>query len=325
MSEFDIISLIHKKLKEDLSSEEEKILSDWVGGSPENQAYYKDIVSSWEGISPVLFHSEEFDADKALASAIEKLDRPAQRQAKRRRLSRLMAAAGFLLVISLSYFIYQFWNATDSLSFPSSEIVQELSLPDGSSIMLDAGSSLSFEFGKSKRIATLDGEGFFEVESDPSNPFIVMTDFGSVEVVGTKFNVREKASEETVLITVMEGRVICRNKDQTDFKTLNKGESALITPTTIESIERSSTNITSWYSGVLLFKDHPLDEVIQDMGDYFGVELILENQSLADCPFNTRMENPDLDDAFFALKEVLDLTIQSLQNNKYLLKGGSCD
>jgi len=82
-------------------------------------------------------------------------------------------------------------------------------LPDGSKIVLNACSSLSYpaDFGEHTRELTLTGEGYFDVQSNPDLPFIVKTSGLNIKAFGTIFNVRAYSDEDTVETTLVEGSV----------------------------------------------------------------------------------------------------------------------
>ncbi len=64
-------------------------------------------------------------------------------------------------------------------------------LADGSIVHLNAGSTIRYpaSFDR-KREVYLSGEAFFEVVKNPSRPFLIHLDNGTVKVLGTSFNVK---------------------------------------------------------------------------------------------------------------------------------------
>jgi transmembrane sensor len=81
-----------------------------------------------------------------------------------------------------------------------------LTLADGSTVDLNARSSIRVEFSNSeRRIELLDGQALFQVAKDKERPFIVRSGDATVRAVGTQFDVYRKSSGTT--ITVLEGRV----------------------------------------------------------------------------------------------------------------------
>jgi len=82
----------------------------------------------------------------------------------------------------------------------------EINLADGSSVKLNSESSLKYKrnFNSESRIVNLNGEGYFEVVKG-DYPFTVKTLYGTVTVLGTKFNVH--ARNQNVEVVVNEGAI----------------------------------------------------------------------------------------------------------------------
>jgi transmembrane sensor len=79
-------------------------------------------------------------------------------------------------------------------------------MDDGSVIYAGPKSELTFHSNAQQRSVTfVRGEAFFDVAPDPTKPFVVTTDYGSVRVLGTEFLVAHKGN--AVVITVREGKV----------------------------------------------------------------------------------------------------------------------
>ena len=79
-------------------------------------------------------------------------------------------------------------------------------MDDGSVIYAGPGTELTFRMDEERRIVSFTrGEAFFDVAPDPTRPFIVSTDFGSVRVLGTEFLAEYKGN--SVVVTVREGKV----------------------------------------------------------------------------------------------------------------------
>lgn len=76
-------------------------------------------------------------------------------------------------------------------------------LPDGSKVWLNAASSLKYPtaFSRKEREVELRGEGYFEVAQNKTSPFKVKTPDQTVEVLGTHFNIKAYADEQTTWTT----------------------------------------------------------------------------------------------------------------------------
>jgi len=85
-----------------------------------------------------------------------------------------------------------------------------IQLPDGSYVRLNSASELRYspDFGKKSRTVKLVGEAYFDVQSDPDNPFIVLTRSDlQVKALGTKFNIKSYPNDEQIIGTLIEGKI----------------------------------------------------------------------------------------------------------------------
>jgi transmembrane sensor len=155
----------------------------------------------------------------------------------------------------------------------------QVRLPDGSSVWLNAASTLKYpsSFAKLKeRRVELSGEGYFEVSKDKAHPFIVKTAEQEVEVLGTHFNVNAYADEKAVATTLLEGSVKV-SSDEKNNKILKPGEQALNKGNTILVKEVDTENITDWKEG-----DFNLDQVdfriaMRKIARWYDVEVIYDD------------------------------------------------
>lgn len=154
-----------------------------------------------------------------------------------------------------------------------------IDLPDGTSIMLDADSELTFQFGYGQRRATLArGEAFFTVQHDARRPFEVIAGSGRIVDLGTRFDVDIRNG--VVNVAVLEGKVgISHAKGETE---LIAGQGAgydaggAITP--IAAVDDS---VAIWREGKRVYRNIPLGEVLQVMHRYLPVSFELTDPALA--------------------------------------------
>ena len=138
----------------------------------------------------------------------------------------------------------------------------------------------------------LDGEAYFDVEHDAEHPFIVHSRRQSVRVLGTTFNVQAYSNEEVNTVTLLsgsvgldlldnEGRLLrtlrLHPNEQCSYDT-NDGTYRL---TPLDAYERQC----SWEDGVYRFRDESLDHIAARLQNYYGVRIILEDESLGDIRY----------------------------------------
>jgi ferric-dicitrate binding protein FerR (iron transport regulator) len=150
------------------------------------------------------------------------------------------------------------------------------SLPDGTQVWLNSGSTLTFpgSFGK-QRPVSLKGEAYFEVVKSEI-PFTVNTDKGKVTVKGTSFDVKAYPDEEFVT-TLERGKVEVAAAATNNRTELKPGQQAQISDGKIVVKEVDPQQYTSWKDGKLIFRKAYLPEVAKRLERWYNVKIILDN------------------------------------------------
>ncbi len=169
------------------------------------------------------------------------------------------------------------------------ETHQILKLPDGSVVVLNAGSSLEFPEtfkGKKSREVTLRGEGYFDIKHDASSPFIVYTGKLRTTVLGTAFNIKAYPNDNDITVTVTRGKV----KVSDDKKVIG-----IITPDqqikfskqqeASQQQQVDSKEVVSWSDRDIFFDDATLADVAKQLEQRFNVAIVFDNNTIKDCRF----------------------------------------
>ena len=193
---------------------------------------------------------------------------------KRRRYQyKWIAAASVVLILSLTAYVTLFntnkhVDTVITQTYP--EDIRLLRLPDGSRVWVNENTVIEYpkEFTGNTRDVTLKGEAFFEVQKDPSKPFIITSGLIRTTVLGTSFNI--KAYEGTLpLVKVRTGRVKVENKNNTLF--LIRGDAAIYVATSEMLVKKKADDIEPAYVKTLVDIDGlTLEEAIKKLNkDYF--------------------------------------------------------
>jgi transmembrane sensor len=215
----------------DVDSSARERFDEWLRRSPEHIRAYMEIAKTYVEL-PALKMAGSLDVDSLIAyahsgenvvpfgntddvrlrgpqSMAAEVGRPeprARRAGRRPRvLRRFLIAASCALVLVIAGAVW--WQSTRYPLF-ATDIGERrsITLPDGSTVDLNARSKLRLEFTKDeRRVELLDGQALFQVAKDKNRPFIVASGDATVRAVGTQFDVDRKAGGTTV--TVIEGRV----------------------------------------------------------------------------------------------------------------------
>lgn len=164
----------------------------------------------------------------------------------------------------------------------------QFSMPDGSMVWLNSGSSLTFssDFSK-KREVYLKGEAFFDILKKKI-PFSVNTDYGQVNVLGTAFNVQAYSRDEFA-ITLVRGSVQVNSDEQK--ATLSPGEQARMMNNQLTKAEVGTDLYTSWKDGKLIFKREPFPSLMERLERWFNVRIEYSPDDFKDLWYSGTIEN----------------------------------
>lgn len=165
-------------------------------------------------------------------------------------------------------------------------------LSDSTTITLNSSSELRYpsRFDATQREVYLEGEAFFEVSQAATWPFIIHAP-GNMQttVLGTSFNIKAYPGRKQTVISVITGKVKISASNK-ELSTLVKGEELRIAISTGEASKRpliEATNVLAWQSGNLVFNDETLTDILKDLQIYYGVNIRLKNEQLANLLLTT--------------------------------------
>lgn len=234
-----------------------------------------------------------------------------------------MACFVFVLVGLGGYWQYLQGKTTVQYFQTSVGEQQELTLADGSVIVLNTNSKVKTVMSSKKREVHLEyGEVFFKVAHKGSN-FDVVTAKGVIRVVGTEFRVYD--SEDKTVVTVLEGAVSVDdkrdNQDQTfdGDVTLRKNQEVVVegegAPTTLQPQEVDASAKMSWRNKRAVFKGDSLAIVVQELNRYFKTELRLGDAVLEKNTVAAVIQITDFETMLAMLTQALDLEAKSVSEN----------
>ena len=178
-------------------------------------------------------------------------------------------AVGIAATLFLAYYFFFPSPATTFQAPPGSQ--QTYTLPDQSTVALNAGSTIHFKKKSwpENRSLKLSGEAFFEVT--PGNDFTILTENGEIKVLGTSFNVFSRSNRFSV--SCFSGQVAVTTKSQTEK--LSRGMNATIDDTSnrlvVEAFDPQKT--ATWRIGDFYFDSAPLEEVIKVLERQFDMTI----------------------------------------------------
>lgn len=153
-----------------------------------------------------------------------------------------------------------------------------LILADGTSLWVNAGTTVIYPtvFPDHKREIYVDGEVYAEVKRDESRPFLVKTDKLEIYVLGTSFNVSAYKEDTYRKVVLVNGSVDIR----LNGKSRRLSPNQLYTYTgQVSSVETVDAEMyTSWRDGIYIFRDEPIENILQQLARYYNVTMIFPSQ-----------------------------------------------
>lgn len=150
---------------------------------------------------------------------------------------------------------------------------REVTLADGSVVRLNTASRIVVNLTQNLRTVTLaSGGALFDVTPDPTRPFVVRTDGGAVEVLGTVFDILRKP--EGFAVTVLEGRVSVSTDidvpvpNKTIVLTPDQGAELNTRQASLETFTVDAQAATAWSRGQLIYRGAQLRDVLADIARY---------------------------------------------------------
>lgn len=166
----------------------------------------------------------------------------------------------------------------------------QITLGDGSRVMLNSASSISFPvaFNGNTRTVQLTGEAFFEVAASKTRPFIVEANGARIRVTGTRFNVMAYHEEPGVATTLVEGVVAMEKNGQQ--VTIRPGQQALALAgqSTITTRTADLDEALAWTKGEFLFKSQNIAVIMRQIARWYDAEITYKDD-VSDIRFSGGM------------------------------------
>ena len=159
-----------------------------------------------------------------------------------------------------------------------------ITLPDGTSVWLNAGSSLRYPtaFSGKDRKVELKGEGYFDVAKNAAMPFFVKLANGvEVRVLGTQFNVNAYSDEKNIATTLVEGAVLVKNNEIANI--LQPGQQSLAGQydNSLKLLKNADiAAVTAWKEGVFKFNDADIETVMKQLSRWYDIEIVYEGNTV---------------------------------------------
>lgn len=281
---------------------------EWLRKSPEHIQAYLEVAAGWSEL-PTADPNGCIDIQALIARARESREenvvpftnaRGSQRHTGNRFWTPALAASFALLTLlfgaGLLFWTYHVGAYTTNIGEQ-----RTLSLPDGSTVVLNALTTVRVRYSNTLReVDLIQGQAFFHDIEDPKRPFIVRMRGATVRAVGTQFDI--DTANNAALVTVIEGKVAVADESSPDLPAdthglpletvslqreapnsvfVSAGQQLVVTAKLIEKPQRADIkSATAWLQGHLVFDDTPLVKVAAQFNLYSSRRLVITDPAL---------------------------------------------
>jgi ferric-dicitrate binding protein FerR (iron transport regulator) len=275
---------------------------------------------------------KNWDSEKAWERLHQKLDTEglleeqagAPRPGRFTPLLRMAASIALILAIGIpSLYFGIIRNSVESSvrQHVAEEGMSTVDLPDGSRIYLNKGAEISYSKAfKSQRSVELKGEAFFEVMSDPKNPFTVHSGEMMVTVLGTSFNVKQLENSSDVEVYVMTGKVQVSLEQSDQYIQLEPEEFGIVENSTLSSSKQEDPNYISWKTKDFKFVNSALTEVLRELEESYHIVIDTEGLDLSELRITTSYSGQSIDAILETISAAFELSVIHKENSYFLTK-----
>jgi len=259
---------------------------------------------------------------------------------------RWVAASLLLIGVALAVVLPRKWQSAASTTTVANHWVQYhnagpqpqvFTLADSSRVTLYQGSTLQYKWGLagSRREVKLKGEAFFQVAKNPHRPFLVYTDQLVTTVLGTSFRVKAYMGQNNE-VAVQEGRVSVQVRQgaklsATPARPAARGLVLLPNQQVIYSAlaprplrKQLVSNPIVLAPQTFTFEKQPVTKVLQALEKAYGVDIIYDQDKLANCTVTVTFYQESLYEKLDVLSKALDASYSSTDNARILFYSDGC-
>lgn len=297
--------IVMRYLNGEATHEEEAMIDAFIKQGEEQAALFNQWMEEWEAN---IFSTPAPAVDQAWQRLQETIDSHTGRTVHMQWWHKAVAAAAIIVIIGCAA-IWSFSGSTATQTYlcsaPAGSKTQ-VTLPDGSKVWLNGGSSLAYtnQFNNDNRRVELHGEAYFEVQKHQGKPFTVHTQGYDVTVKGTKFNVSAYDNDPISTTTLMEGKVELSDGKQN--LSLAPGDAVQLDKATGQ-LQRYATDgfADGWRSGRLMYPDITLEQFGRVLSRQYNVNVHLADSQCANMRISVMLQNNEtIDEVASALTRI---------------------
>ena len=338
----------------------------WISEHPDKK---ETIQSAKSFIKNIYVAEEQFAATNSMEDAWQSIKKETiehnstKKKVKVKKLNWLKYAAAIVLLCFVSIYFFQknkfekelaeveksIWILEEN----TSGVSKTVHLSDGSKVILEPYGSLKYPtvFNGKQRDVFLQGEAFFDVARDTTQPFLIYANETITKVLGTSFTIKAFEGDEDVEVIVKTGKVAVYAKVASDNKATRKrmivkADEAISVPVPNRKLEitpnqkvifnKKKKELVKTIAPIPIlidqsvqqikkfkFKESSVVEVFKALEQAYGLKIIFDAEQLSDCTITTVLTDMPMMDKIDIICQALSLKFEE-ENGKIYIKGNGC-
>jgi len=312
-------------IKKETTKKESLLIESWLEDK-QNKEHFDGITKLWQH-SEYIHDFEAIDTNKDWETVRSRIWNNEHKLKIRKinTLSLILKVAAVIIVLAgITILIRNYLMVPpEMIAISTNSHQSEVILPDESKVYLNKYSTLTFpeKFSRKDRNVILSGEAYFEITPEENRSFRIQTLNGAtIEVLGTTFNVNTDSVSSEVMVHVTSGKVSIYQTGSPENKAiLTKNEKATLKNNKISKSNFDDPNFLSWKTGILEFKNKPLEYVVIEISDFYKQPIVLIDRSTKELIYTTTIDNQPLEEVLEEIKLVFDLEYATKNDTIFII------
>jgi ferric-dicitrate binding protein FerR (iron transport regulator) len=311
--------ILYKFFKGQTTEEEEMALKAWIEENPENEHSFIEQRKLYDSLTLL---KDENDLQGFLSR--KKAGGSKHKFILFREILKIASIA--TIAFLAAYFLLpksgeQKFTAMQTITVPAGQRIN-ISLPDGTNVWLNARTTIQYpvSFNDKDRSVKLDGQAYFDVMHDEEIPFIVETDKGRVQVLGTKFDVLAYSGSDDFETALMDGSVEVSLSSNPNRKlVLTPDTKAYLIDGELRQTVLTDHNPYRWKEGLISFVECSFVDIMKEFEKSYGIGIVIENKTVQGYSYTGKFRITDgIDYALRVLQKDLHFTYSRDADNNVL-------
>ncbi len=268
----------------DCSDADQKAFEVWLAASEANRAEYQQYTQLWQNLDQLERKPKQSSNKKAYLTITS------------------------VMMLMIMFGSLQWLAGYEEIYKTAVGERHQITLADGTTIDMNTDTVIRVAlWGYSRKVTLERGEASFKIGNERFRSFVVFSGNGTLRDIGTEFNVARVTDKTTV--SVLEGAIEVTLDNQTHAKKLlYSGQQLTYSTYDISRISPVNAEATiAWHKNRLIFRELPLDKVVQQINRYHARPIRLGSQQLSQLKVSGEFNSTDRAGLIQALKTLLPL------------------